>query len=198
MGVDNKAMGHLIAARRKELDMTQKQLAEQLNITDRAVSRWERGVGAPEISLVAPLAAALQISTDELLGNPPSAEGPAAPTYTPTKIGIPLFYLYARLAISSLGCLVVALGAIFRPHLSLSALITVEVIGATIIIASLLSAFFFYRCPLCGHFLQWFLPRASQYQIQHCRTCGQQLYSDKSVRTLKEYRNYKKKADAHV
>lgn len=185
-------MGQLIAARRKALGLTQMQLAGRLGVTDRAVSRWERGVGAPEISLLAPLAAALEITTDELLGNPPPAEKTTAPTYIPTKIGIPMFYFYVRLAISLAGCLIMLLGVIFQPFLPSSTVTAVEMTGTVIVISGLLSTFLLYRCPRCGHFLEGFNFRASQYQIQHCRTCGQHLYSDKSVCTLKEYRTYKK------
>ena len=42
-GMDTHRTGQLIAARRKELGLTQKQLAGQLNVSDRAVSKWERG-----------------------------------------------------------------------------------------------------------------------------------------------------------
>ena len=41
--MDQKKIGAFIARRRKELNMTQKELAEKLNITDRAVSKWENG-----------------------------------------------------------------------------------------------------------------------------------------------------------
>ncbi|HJD34474.1 MAG TPA: helix-turn-helix transcriptional regulator [Candidatus Mediterraneibacter tabaqchaliae] len=42
--MDQKKIGAFIAQRRKELNMTQKELAEKMNITDRAVSKWETGV----------------------------------------------------------------------------------------------------------------------------------------------------------
>lgn len=42
--MDTRKTGQLIAARRKELGLTQKQLAGQLNVSDRAVSKWERGI----------------------------------------------------------------------------------------------------------------------------------------------------------
>ena len=50
-GMDTHRTGQLIAARRKELGLTQKQLAGQLNVSDRAVSKWERGAGFPDIAL---------------------------------------------------------------------------------------------------------------------------------------------------
>ena len=47
--MDAKILGNYIAARRKELGMTQANLAEKIHVTDKAVSRWERGVGLPDI-----------------------------------------------------------------------------------------------------------------------------------------------------
>lgn len=60
-------MGQLIACRRRELGMTQRQLAAKLNITDKAVSKWERELSCPDVTLLAGLAQALEISIGELL-----------------------------------------------------------------------------------------------------------------------------------
>lgn len=65
--MDSQKTGTLIAARRCELGLTQKQLAEQLHLSDRTISRWERGVGFPDISLLEPLADALSLTVLELL-----------------------------------------------------------------------------------------------------------------------------------
>ena len=192
MAVDNKTMGRRIAARRKERNMTQKHLADQLSVTDRAVSRWERGVGAPEVSLFPLLASALQISTDELLGSTPPAKE-TVPVYTPKSVGIPVFYHCLVIAILLAGYVIVLLGVILGNCLhSIPVLISMIVLGLIVMIAACIVSLILYRCPLCGHVLLTFNSRASQYQIQHCRTCGKALYSDKSVRTLKEYRTYKK------
>lgn len=59
--------GLLIAKRRRELGLTQKELSDILNISDRTVSKWERGVGFPDISLVEPLADTLGITINELI-----------------------------------------------------------------------------------------------------------------------------------
>ena len=63
---DNKT-GSFISKLRKEKGLTQVQLAEKLNVTDKAVSRWETGKGMPESSLLIPLADALCITVNELL-----------------------------------------------------------------------------------------------------------------------------------
>lgn len=60
-------IGKFIAQLRKEKKMTQKELANQLHITDKAVSKWERGLSCPDISLLNPIADILGITTSELL-----------------------------------------------------------------------------------------------------------------------------------
>lgn len=65
--MDQKKIGVFIARRRKELDMTQKELAEKLGITDRAVSKWETGRSMPDLSLLQPLSHVLKIDVNDLL-----------------------------------------------------------------------------------------------------------------------------------
>ncbi|MBR2895292.1 MAG: helix-turn-helix domain-containing protein [Oscillospiraceae bacterium] len=65
--MDAKTLGAFIVGRRKELGLTQMQLAEQLHVTDKAVSRWERGVGLPDINSIEPLAKALDVSLVEIM-----------------------------------------------------------------------------------------------------------------------------------
>lgn len=65
--MDAKALGSFILTLRKEKDMTQAQLAEKIHVTDKAISKWERGVGIPDISNLEALADALDITVAELL-----------------------------------------------------------------------------------------------------------------------------------
>ena len=60
-------IGKFIAQRRKEKNLTQAQLAEKLNITDRAVSKWETGKGMPDSSIMLDLCSVLDVSVNELL-----------------------------------------------------------------------------------------------------------------------------------
>lgn len=65
--MDKATFGGFVAAERRHLGMTQAQLAEQLHVTDRAVSKWERGQSYPDVTLLEPLAAALHVGVEELL-----------------------------------------------------------------------------------------------------------------------------------
>ena len=65
--MDAKKFGVFLVERRKELGLTQAQLAERIHVTDKAVSRWERGIGLPDIQLLEPLAEALEVSVLELI-----------------------------------------------------------------------------------------------------------------------------------
>ena len=66
--MDAKLTGELIARRRRELGLSQTELAERLHVTDKAVSRWETGRGMPAIDSLEPLAKELGLSVSELLG----------------------------------------------------------------------------------------------------------------------------------
>jgi transcriptional regulator with XRE-family HTH domain len=69
-------MAQFIATLRKEKGLTQKELAGQLGVTDKAVSKWERGLSYPDISLLSQLSAILGVTTSELL-NGERAASPA-------------------------------------------------------------------------------------------------------------------------
>ena len=60
-------IGKFIADQRKSVGLTQMQLAERLNITDKAVSKWERGLAMPDTSIMLELCGILNISVNELL-----------------------------------------------------------------------------------------------------------------------------------
>ncbi len=68
--LNNNEFGAKIADLRKEKGLTQAQLADLLNISNKTISRWETGEGYPEITLLSPLAKALGVTVDELLAEP--------------------------------------------------------------------------------------------------------------------------------
>ena len=59
--------GKKIAELRKEKNLTQKELAKELHVTDKAVSKWERGLSLPDISILIPLSEILNVSLYDLL-----------------------------------------------------------------------------------------------------------------------------------
>lgn len=65
--MDNVKTGRLIAELRKKQGLTQQQLADKLNLSNKTISKWESGSGGPDISNLSVLAEVLEISVDELL-----------------------------------------------------------------------------------------------------------------------------------
>ena len=65
--MDSKATGRFIAKLRKNKDLTQNELAEKLNISNKTVSKWETGEGLPDVYVIGELAKILGVSVDEIL-----------------------------------------------------------------------------------------------------------------------------------
>ncbi|MFR2197023.1 MAG: helix-turn-helix domain-containing protein [Clostridia bacterium] len=65
--MDNKKFGDFIKKLRKEKQLTQKELGEKLNITDKAISKWERGLSFPDIAVLKDLSEFFEIDISELL-----------------------------------------------------------------------------------------------------------------------------------
>ena len=114
--MDANATGRLIAQLRRQRGYTQKELAEKLMVTDKAISRWETGKGLPETSLLGPLGDALGVSVGELLAGElageaerevradrdgPGALGRARPLFASTVSAL-LFLVGAALTVSPL------------------------------------------------------------------------------------------------
>ena len=65
--MEQKTIGKFMTALRKANGMTQKDLADQLNVSDKTVSRWERDEGAPDLALIPVIAEIFGVTCDELL-----------------------------------------------------------------------------------------------------------------------------------
>lgn len=65
--MDNKKIGKFISELRKEQGLNQKELAEKLSVTDKAVSKWETGRGIPDVSILQPLAGVFGVTVSEIL-----------------------------------------------------------------------------------------------------------------------------------
>ena len=65
--MDCRKVGNLICKLRKEKNMTQKQIADLMNISDKTISKWERGKGCPDISLLLELSQILGVGIEQIL-----------------------------------------------------------------------------------------------------------------------------------
>lgn len=81
--MDNTQTGRLIASLRKQRGLTQQQLADELNLSNKTISKWESGLGSPDIGNLPPLADALGVTVDELLRGAVKESENAAQTTDP-------------------------------------------------------------------------------------------------------------------
>ena len=65
--MDHTKIGGLIRRLRQERGLTQRQLAERMGISDKTVSKWERGMGCPDLSLLPELSDIFRVDLDQLL-----------------------------------------------------------------------------------------------------------------------------------
>jgi len=65
--MDCKKVGALILSLRKEKNMTQKEVADRMNISDKTISKWERGMGCPDVSLLSDLSRILGVNIEKIL-----------------------------------------------------------------------------------------------------------------------------------
>ena len=72
-------LGETIQALRRQKNLTQEQLAEQVGVSRQAVSKWELNTALPDTDKLVPLARALGVSVDELLGNAFENSGSGTP-----------------------------------------------------------------------------------------------------------------------
>ena len=81
--MEPKTIGKLIAALRRANGYTQRELADKLGVSDKAVSRWERDECAPDLTLIPIIAEIFDITTDELLRG--ERKSPEHPTEEPPR-----------------------------------------------------------------------------------------------------------------
>lgn len=85
--IDREKFGAFVAARRKELGLTQQELADKLFLSNKAVSKWETGQSLPDIGLLEPLAQCLGVSVAELLRGERIEERPMEAEEAETLVG---------------------------------------------------------------------------------------------------------------
>lgn len=103
---NKKSLGEYIAQRRRALGMTQRQFAEKLYVTDSAVSKWERGLSYPDITLLHDICEILDISEHELLTAGEDTEARRAETLARRYIRLVRGWKFGQIACYSLAAVV--------------------------------------------------------------------------------------------
>lgn len=103
---NKKSLGEYIAHRRRALGMTQRQFAEKLYVTDSAVSKWERGLSYPDITLLHDICEILNISEHELLTASEDTEARRAETLARRYIRLVRGWKFGQIACYSLAAVV--------------------------------------------------------------------------------------------
>ena len=108
--MNNVKVGQFISEKRKALGMTQQDLAEKLQITNKAVSKWETGDGMPDIQLLKPLSTELGVTVDEILNGEETAkeeQKSVIPTYCydlPVGVVVTCIFAFAITILKAVGC----------------------------------------------------------------------------------------------
>ena len=113
-----RTMGTIISEARKARGMTQIELAEAMNVTDKAVSKWERDISCPDLASISKLGETLGIGVEELLS------GKSAPGK-----GIDLFNLVCLAVGLAMGVAVAVLSMLSRLNMTLAAAETEDFFG---------------------------------------------------------------------
>lgn len=150
--MEKKTMGSFIAVLRKAQGMTQKQLAEKLNVSDKSVSRWERDETYPDLNLIPIIAELFGVTADELLkGQRINTEKSQNQNFTTPEIShksiekllkIELLRLKTR-TIISFGLILIAVIAFFVCTLSFDMIFLGAGVGFCFIVSALLCQFIF-------------------------------------------------------
>lgn len=172
--MDQIRIGKFIAESRKSKNLTQRQLADLLSVSDKTVSKWECGKGLPEVSLMLPLCETLDITVNDLLSGekipltdyPQKAEGNMMNLLKENqenKKRMTLSVITAFITIIAVGALVVIASYIDLPtsvRILLIAFSVVVAIAGIAVAATLDSKAGYFECPYCK---ELFVPTMSEY-----------------------------------
>ena len=103
--MEKKTLGTVISSLRKERNMTQKELAAKLHITDKAVSKWERDLACPDINTLPLLAEQLGVSVDTLLSSGTTDRAPAEDIQKITAVALKAVAMGMGIAVTTLSAL---------------------------------------------------------------------------------------------
>ena len=191
--MDQIKIGKFIAERRKAVELTQMQLAEKLNITDRAVSKWETGKSMPDSSLMLALCDILRITVNDLLNKEmennlleavkEKEESDKRLLFLEITVGL---VLLIPLAVSALIVSLTELEEWLQVLLVLTSLAPLLI--ATPFMIRIEQKAGYYRCKVCGHLhvpryeSVFFAMHFGRTRYMRCPKCGKMSWQKKTLR----------------
>lgn len=205
--MDQVKIGRFIAERRKAVGFTQMQLAEKLNITDRAVSKWETGRSMPDSSIMPELCDALKISINDLFNGEvldmenykEKSENLIIEMATQKEAADKkLLSLEILIGVFASVILIGATLAIAYMQIPVWVKVCVEVIGFILFIIGMFFALKieqtagYYECAECGHRYVpafksvFFAPHICRTRKLKCPNCGKKSWNKKVITKQRE------------
>ena len=201
--MDQIKIGKFISDKRKEKDMTQSELAEKLNITDRAISKWENGVCMPDVGTIPELCEILNITINDLFSgevvNMKNNEKKLEENLMEMarqKEEADKRLLNLEWVIGILACVVLFGGLLAASYVEMETYLRVIIIAGSVIIF-LIAMFYalkieqvagYYECKNCGHkyvpsyWTCFFAPHIGRSRYMRCPKCNTKCYHKKVIK----------------
>ena len=201
--MDQIKIGKFISEKRKELGITQSELAEKLNITDRAISKWENGVCMPDVGTIPELCEILNITINDLFSgevvNMKENEKKLEENLMDLarqKEEADKRLLNLEWVIGILACVVLFGGLLVSSYVEMKTYLRIIIIAGSVIIF-LIAIFYalkieqvagYYECKNCGHkyvpeyWTVFFAPHMGRSRYMRCPKCNTKCYHKKVIK----------------
>ena len=201
--MDQIKIGKFISEKRKELGITQSELAEKLNITDRAISKWENGVCMPDVGTIPELCEILNITINDLFSgevvNMKENEKKLEENLMEMarqKEEADKRLLNLEWVIGILACVVLFGGLLVSSYVEMKTYLRIIIIAGSVIIF-LIAIFYalkieqvagYYECKNCGHkyvpeyWTVFFAPHMGRSRYMRCPKCNTKCYHKKVIK----------------
>ena len=201
--MDQIKIGKFIQEKRKEKGITQSELAEKLNITDRAISKWENGICMPDVGIMKELCEILNISINDLfsgevvdiMDNEKKLEENLM-EMAKLKEESDKRLLTLEWIIGILACVVLFGGLLVSSYVEMRTYLRIIVIAGSVIVF-LIAMFYalkieqvagYYECKNCGHkyvpeyWTVFFAPHMGRSRYMKCPKCNTRSYHKKVLK----------------
>jgi len=200
--MDLRVTGKFIQERRKAKKLTQVQLAEKLNVSEKTISKWECGNGFPDTTLMLPLCEVLEISANELLSGKvlskeeyKSNADKNIVTLKTTNERLSKLLLKCEWIIGILSVIIILVGSIIASYINIPEIWRILIVVGSLLLSLPLILFAiliekdagFYECAHCHHkyIPTWkavlWSPHMGRTRKMKCPKCGKKTWNKKTT-----------------